>query len=209
MTTSVLALELSTALGSVALLAEGRTVFEAEFANDRKHSGAFFENVQSALAKFARPTVIVAGLGPGSYAGSRIAIATAIGLRAATGARLLGLPSICALAITEEDYAVIGDARRDRFFFARVTARRCAEGPVLFTIGELQERLRNLDRPIYTSAKLAEMPEAIMAQPSAKILAKLAGEAELENAETLEPIYLRAPHVTMPKHIPTAFALPK
>jgi tRNA A37 threonylcarbamoyladenosine modification protein TsaB len=71
------------------------------------------------------------GLGPGSYAGTRIAIATAIGLEASTGARLASLPSICALESDTSTYGVIGDARRQTFFFAEVRERECVTAPLL------------------------------------------------------------------------------
>src|SRR4051812_168044 len=93
----ILALELSTGQGSVAWLEEGEEPCVFGFANDRKHSGLFFQTVQVSLRKFGLPNQIVVGLGPGSYAGVRIAIATAIGLRAASDARMFGIPSICAL----------------------------------------------------------------------------------------------------------------
>src|SRR2546421_1759369 len=114
----MLALEMSTAQGSIAFRDDGAPLFDCNFAADRKHSGAFFENVQRSLERFGRPRQIVVGLGPGSYAGVRIAIATALGLRSATGARLIGIPSIAALDVEPRKYGVIGDARRKSFFFA-------------------------------------------------------------------------------------------
>ena len=93
----VLGLELSSARGSIAWLENETELFVQEFANDRKHSGLFFESLQGSIARFGKADRIVVGLGPGSYAGTRIAIATAIGLQTATGAELIGLPSICAM----------------------------------------------------------------------------------------------------------------
>src|SRR3977135_2227245 len=114
----ILALELSTARGSLAALNNGvdvdpstalRTCLAREWANDRKHSGSFFDNLQDITKKFGVPEMIVVGLGPGSYAGIRIAISAAIGLAQARGARLVGLPSNC--AFEGDEYCVIGDAR--------------------------------------------------------------------------------------------------
>ena len=133
----ILALELSSGQGSIAWVEDDRDLFVSEFANDRKHSGLFFENLQRSIAQFGKADRIVVGLGPGSYAGTRIAIATAMGLQAATCAELIGLPSLCAMPTEETEYAVIGDARRQSFFFARVLGRCCVEGPVLCTQEEL------------------------------------------------------------------------
>src|SRR6266852_6074903 len=100
----VLALELSSAQGIIAWLDGESDPFAVTFSNDRKHSGLFFENLQCCSRQFGAPDLIVVGLGPGSYAGVRIAIAAAIGLRTASNARLIGLPSICAMETGEDEY---------------------------------------------------------------------------------------------------------
>src|SRR4051812_26185638 len=80
----ILALELSSARGSIALL-DGEIIFERDWPNDRKNSGLFFENLKAVSEEFGSPSVILVGLGPGSYAGSRIAISAAIGLSMSGG----------------------------------------------------------------------------------------------------------------------------
>jgi tRNA threonylcarbamoyladenosine biosynthesis protein TsaB len=193
----ILALEMSTAKGSIALYDEEKALFDAQFAADRKHSGAFFENLQLCLKRFGRPEQIVVGLGPGSYAGVRIAIATAHGLRTASGSRLAGIASICALEIVDDDYAVVGDARRNSFFFARIATRRLVEGPILESAQELETRIKELALPVYASESLPHFPSVELAYPRANRLAALPGE--FDDAQILEPIYLREPHITTPK----------
>ena len=198
-----LAFEMSTARGSIALREDDRVLFDCDFAADRKHSGAFFENVQLCLKRFGPPQQIVVGVGPGSYAGVRIAIATALGLRSSTGARLAGIPSICALDVEARDYCVIGDARRQSFFFARIENGRPVEGPTLGSEVELQARLTELTVPIFASESLPQFPHAKLAYPSAARLAGVAtrGTGEIADVESLEPIYLREPHITVPKPV--------
>jgi len=197
-----LALEMSTARGSIAWREKGETLLDSRFAADRKHSGAFFENVQSCLERFGRPEQIVIGLGPGSYAGVRIAIATALGLRPATSAKLRGIPSICALELDEDEYCVIGDARRQSFFFAQIEKGRVTSGPLLESSSELMARLSGLTRPIYTSEPLPQFPAAKLAYPSAGRLAEIAGLHAGDIDGALEPIYLREPHITIAKGTP-------
>ena len=199
----MLALEMSTARGSIAFRDDGTALFDCDFAADRKHSGAFFENVQRCLERFGSPQQIVVGLGPGSYAGVRIAIATALGLRSATGARLIGIPSISALDVEPREYAVVGDARRQSFFFARVDNGRLLEGPTLESAVELELRLKQMTTPIYASEPLPQFPQVKSAYPSAARLAEIAKyqAGEITDVESLEPIYLRAPHITVPKPI--------
>lgn len=196
-----LALEMSTARGSIAFDTDGDALFDCAFAADRKHSGAFFENVQLCLKRFGAPQQIVVGIGPGSYAGVRIAIATALGLRSSTGVKLAGVPSICALDVEASDYCVIGDARRQSFFFARIAGGRLIEGPILESEAELQARLKQSALPTFTSESLPQFSQVKLAYPSAARLAKMAMSigSQIGDVESLEPIYLREPHITVPK----------
>jgi tRNA threonylcarbamoyladenosine biosynthesis protein TsaB len=196
----ILALELSSSVGSIASLQDGETAFAAEFANDRKHSGLFFANLQECLHRHGNPDQIVVGLGPGSYAGTRIAIAAAIGLQAASAAQLVGVPSICALPTDDTSYAVIGDARRQSFFFAVVRDRRLVGEPVLLSADELTNRLKVFSDRVFTTEPLARFPQANVCRPSARILAEIAPLSKESTTDIpLEPIYLREPHITQPK----------
>jgi tRNA threonylcarbamoyl adenosine modification protein YeaZ len=196
----ILALELSTARGSLAWLNDDVDLVAREWSNDRKDSGAFFESLADVQKQFGRPDTIIVGLGPGSYAGVRIAISAAIGLQAATNARLIGFPSICAIKDTE--YCVIGDARRKSFFFAHIRANELVEGPALFTEAELKGKLDELEphTAIFCSESLPQFERAMIRCPSALVLARLAQEAQRSfSLPPLEPIYLREPHITFPK----------
>jgi len=196
----ILALELSTARGSLAWLNNDVDPVVREWPNDRKNSGAFFENLAQVREQFGLPDTIIVGLGPGSYAGTRIAISAAIGLQAASGARLLGLPSIC--AIENEDYCVIGDARRQLFFFARIRKQELIEGPSLFTEDALKKKIEVLDdsMAVFCSGSLPQFPQAVIRYPSAKVLAQLARDSDRKcKLPPLEPIYLQEPHITLPK----------
>src|ERR1041385_5324833 len=141
----ILALELSTARGSLAWLGNNDVDLAREWPNDRKHSGSFFENLETVTKKLGPPDAVIVGLGPGSYAGTRIAISAAIGLEVSSGARLIGFPSICAMESDAEGYFVIGDARRKSFFFARIRANNLVEGPTLFSESELRSKLDTIE----------------------------------------------------------------
>ena len=198
----VLALELSSARGSLALLDTDQIEFFREWPNDRKNSGPFFEHLAEVQKKFRKSDTIIVGLGPGSYAGTRIAISAAIGLQIASQSRLIGFPSICAIECDAAEYYVIGDARRRSFFFARVRENDLIEGPTLMSEAQLREKLDKLDRKmsIFTTEKLPQFERAELRYPSAKLLAKFASDLKRNFTEPpLEPIYLREPHITVPK----------
>ncbi len=190
----VLALELSSSVGSVAFSGQSDAQLKV-FPADRKDSGLFYENLSALQQSSETPDTIVVGLGPGSYAGVRIAIATAIGLRAATRSRLLGLPSISAFDL--EEYLVVGDARRNSFFFAHVVDGRCVEGPTLVTEAELRAFLDTPpDLAVVATQALPQFERVTIAHPCALRLAELARRVEGGGEEMLEPIYLREPHIT-------------
>ena len=196
-----LALELSTARGSLAWL-DGQIEFTREWPNDRKHSAAFFENLQAVRGKFGAPETIIVGLGPGSYAGTRIAISASIGMQFSCGAYLIGSPSICAMESDAHEYCVIGDAHRDSFFFARILRNELVERPTLFSGLDLKTKLESLEpaMPVYCSERLPEFDRPVMRFPSALVLARLAEEPQRSFfLPPLEPIYLREPHITIPK----------
>jgi tRNA threonylcarbamoyladenosine biosynthesis protein TsaB len=198
----ILALEMSTAQGSIAWREDGNALFDWQFAADRKHSGAFFEGVQVCLERFGSPEQIIVGLGPGSYAGVRIAIAAAVGLRSGSKAKVTGIPSVCALDVEAGDYCVIGDARRQSFFFARVENGQLAEGPILESPVGLEARIEKLTLPVYASERLPEFPLANLAYPSASRMAEVARLHVGDVDGALEPIYLREPHITVAKATP-------
>jgi tRNA threonylcarbamoyladenosine biosynthesis protein TsaB len=197
----ILALELSTARGSLAWLDEDGASLSRDWPNDRKNSGAFFENLADVTKKLGPPDTIIVGLGPGSYAGTRIAISAAIGM-VSSGVRLIGFPSICAMDSNAQEYSVIGDARRKSFFFARVRANNLVQGPTLFSESELRATLNAIEiaTPVFTSDSLPQFERAVVRFPSALVLARLAQEPQRSfSLPPLEPIYLREPHITMPK----------
>jgi tRNA threonylcarbamoyladenosine biosynthesis protein TsaB len=196
-----LALELSTARGSLAWL-DGQIEFTREWPNDRKNSAAFFENLEAVRGKFGPPETIIVGLGPGSYAGTRIAISAAIGMQFSCGVHLIGWPSICAMESNAYEYCVIGDARRKSFFFARTFRNELVERPMLFSELDLKAKLESLEPPIpvYCSEPLPEFDRLVMCFPSALVLGRLAEEPQRSFfLPPLEPIYLREPHITVPQ----------
>jgi tRNA threonylcarbamoyl adenosine modification protein YeaZ len=196
-----LALELSTAHGSLAWL-DGEIELTRDWPNDRKNSAAFFENLEAIRRKFGAPETIIVGLGPGSYAGTRIAISAAIGIQLSCDARLIGYPSICAMQCDAQEYCAIGDARRKSFFFARVIRNEVIEGPTLLSELELKAKLESLDPAtlVFSSELLSQFNRPLISFPSALILARLANESRRSFClPPLEPIYLREPHITMPK----------
>jgi len=191
-----LALETSTPRGGVALFRGCEGPFSHSFTADRSHSSELFAVVERALAgEDVRPERIVVGLGPGSYAGVRIAIAGAIGLSVATGAELVGVPSI--VALEEGEYMALGDARRGGYWVAQVRDGELVTGPSILTREEVEERVAQAAMPVYSSEVLPFAGVQIRFPQVERLgLLGIAGRSIWARG-TLEPIYLREPHITM------------
>jgi tRNA threonylcarbamoyladenosine biosynthesis protein TsaB len=226
-----LALDTSTAVGSVALLREGRLVAEATTrstaASPRTkavtHSTNLVPAVERLLADcgvgIAECDLFAVGLGPGSFTGIRVAIATAQGFALACGKPVVGVSSMDALALANQDrlptgcttLAVVVDAGRgevycstysvlDGQFFKvndpAIVAIKQLRSRILspaFFIGPEVERFRaDLEGALGVRA----LVDARAVTPGASTVGLLAEEkfAERQMGDSnLEPIYLRPP----------------
>ncbi len=201
---TILAIETSTARGSVARYVEGRVVELIEFSSDRLHQAKVFEPLRVALRGGA-PDLVVVGTGPGSYAGIRVGIAAGLGISMAYGVPLIGLPSLTALgeAYGQERYAVVGDARRGAWWYAEVVGGAMALAPVVEDEAAMARRVMAWPGRVYTlDAVSPGCCEARPVSPRADVLACRAGGlteeavARAASVET-EPLYLRAPFITV------------
>ena len=200
----VLALDTSTPRGSVAILEHGISVFHEAFTADRTHTAALFRSLERAMRRSERCDRIAVGLGPGSYAGVRVAISAAIGLSTGLDVELVGIPSPATMASRSAQFVVIGDARRGAYAVTRVDNGLCVEGPELVQGEQLQALLaRRPGEMVVAAEPLEVVPQAVLAFPSAIRLAALAAaDKGIVARGDLEPIYLREPHITRPKATP-------
>lgn len=210
----LLAIESSTPRASLALYdRDSAQVFWSQvFTSERAHNAVIFAPLAEALDRCGRKLeLIVVGRGPGSYGGIRVGIAVAQGLSLALGAPAIGISSLEAMDGPESDYAVIGDARRQSWFVARIEHGALASEPLLTDRESLMaelDRLRGDRVPILTAdtALAAELSsyEVVFRDPGAVWLARRAAALDSSSvarlsAEPLEPHYLRPPHITEPR----------
>lgn len=199
---TLLAIDTSCTRGSIVVRREGEMLFEESFESNRRHSSHLFDALQRARDSAPQIERIAVGIGPGSYAGIRVSIAAAIGMNIALGAELIGIPSIVTLESAADGYTVIGDARRGSLFIARVKHRQLEGEPELVASEKLASRLHPHEH-VYSTEPLPSYPGAAVARPSAAILASLAARNHsIRCLGTLEPMYLREPHITLPRDKP-------
>lgn len=201
---TVLALDLSSTQGVIAVVKEGQVIYEAAFTAERSHNAQVFAPLGEALAAVGEDAGILAiGTGPGSYTGVRIAIAAAQGIALSRGWPVIGWPSLT--TGPSASYPVIGDARRGMYYVTTVTERWL--GPI-----EIVDADTALARVQSTEGEWSSfdakpplgLSQVILRQPNAIMLAHIAtslSEDQISSlaAVPLEPVYLQEAFITTAK----------
>ena len=116
---NILAIDRSTDTQSVALAVDGK-VHAKVFAGLDSRASDWPVKIRDFLAAHnvgvRDINQVLVGQGPGSFAGIRAALAFAQGLALGSHAEVFGLPSTLALTRDNAKVAVVGDARRDRYW---------------------------------------------------------------------------------------------
>jgi tRNA A37 threonylcarbamoyladenosine modification protein TsaB len=185
-----LMIENSTASGTVAIASGGDLQVSREFSK----AGELAVVLQEIFWQFGAPDEIVVGIGPGSYTGLRVASATAIGIQLALDCPAFGCPSV--FGYPNVSYHVVGDARLGAVFLASIHEKRLIRGPELLPAEEFQLlRLSLEEAPIFAIGPIPGCPDLPIVHPMADYLIGCR-ESFLP---TLEPLYLKEPHVTVRK----------
>jgi tRNA A37 threonylcarbamoyladenosine modification protein TsaB len=176
-------------------------VWSHSFEGHRRLSAELVLHVEGGVRREGVPDAIVVGVGPGSYAGVRVAIATAVGLAAVWDCTLWGIPSVAAFACGESSYQVIGDARRGSWYYTQVEAGICTRGPLLaHSLGELRGWIERGSGNVWSSDACAPLEHPVhRGIPSAEVLVERAVlRSGVVFEGDLEPLYLREASITLP-----------
>ena len=140
---NLLVIDRSTDTQSVAVATDGKVIGRV-FAGMDSRSAEWPLKIRAFLADNGLPVNdldrILVGQGPGSFAGIRAALAFAQGLalgNAAKTTEVVGLPSTYALTRVGARTAVVGDARRDRFWVVLYEGVACVKDFALVSKDEL------------------------------------------------------------------------
>ncbi len=206
MTQTLLALDLSTAHGSIAVVRGDDVLFQSSFQSERSHNAQVFAPLRDALAAAGGElTGIVIGNGPGSYTGVRIAIAAAQGIALSRNVWCIGWSSLAAPDIAvSTSYSILGDARRQSFYLARVEQGRLLPDIETVSSEMARERAASGNWLTFDPKPPLELPQLRSAKPCAVRLAQIIqtlGQDEINELiqQPLIPHYLAEAFITLPK----------
>ncbi len=195
----VLVLECSTARASWA-------VYDYNYDNDRNSatlvssaeleetdgriSTSLHQSLRNGAVNWKTVRQILVGVGPGSFAGIRTALATAQGIGRACSAVLLPVRSVDAVGVSHPKVSYLGvftEARRDSFFFTAYQSGQRVRESVVAPKSELGTYLSKCSLAVSTDG-LEGVPERVI--PRAKDLYASWLAHGMEEGLKLEPVYL-------------------
>jgi tRNA threonylcarbamoyladenosine biosynthesis protein TsaB len=213
-----LALDTSTERGAIGLIARSGQVYVSSTESARHHGRDLIPRLAAILreagASIRDVDALAVGLGPGSYTGLRVGLTAAKTLAYATGAALIGLDSLDAIARNAPDDAprisVIADAQRGQVYVAEyareshnrlLCTRSCQIEPLRVWLGRLEPGSLvlgpGLDSARIRSALPAafDFPDSALNYPVGHRLVDLARDTwstgRRDDPWLLEPRYLR------------------
>ena len=214
------AIDTSSPLGSVALFEGAELVFEDARRVSNAHGESLLPMVDALFARAGwKPRDVKrwgVGIGPGSFTGVRIGVATAKGVVIATGAELVGVTSLDAVAFGimardgEAVASVLEGGKGEVFVQVRVRGELVVP-PVNVVTSRVSELLAGV---ACTAMVLAGEAASVVAGlpfatrllreppsdlPRAASVGRLAMTRAPDDPDAVEPLYVRAPDITKPK----------
>jgi tRNA threonylcarbamoyladenosine biosynthesis protein TsaB len=216
------AVDTSTALGSVALYEGERLVCEEARRVSNAHGEALLPMIDALFARAGwKPTDVgrwCVGIGPGSFTGVRIGVATVKGIVLGTGAEMVGVGSLEALAalVGDDTRPIVGaiDAIRGELYLQVAGSVRseavcltpdaieawletiapAASAPEIVLVGEAAAKI-----PPLGSRSVRLLITGDHALPHARGVALAGRGRAAASPDLVEPVYVRAPEITTPR----------
>ncbi len=219
----LLALDTSTRLAGCALYDEGRGLMaEYNWHSANRHTVELMPQAAHMLAQAGvRPAdlqAVAVALGPGSFTGLRVALAAAKGIALATGARLIGVPTLDAVAYPHQNaptpVIALIQAGRGRVCWALYAHGPAGWGPQTpYQLSTVEALAQTVTRPTTFAGELlaadretllnwcgrprAQILSPALAMRRAGYIAELAWRrlmaGQFDDPATLSPIYLHEP----------------
>ena len=197
-----LAIEISSPEGSVAVAVNKDVVATRRFTCERGRGAEVFAALSAMRESWKDAAIVAVGIGPGSYNGLRVACAIATSLQMADRTEVRLSPSPCLLPVDEPHFFVCGDARGGRAYRAEVRGRRLCGEIALLPYAEAALAADG-DIPVFRVGTFPGGEHLPASYPDAAVLALLAQGLPAAETGPIEPIYLKPPHITLPRKVAT------
>jgi tRNA threonylcarbamoyl adenosine modification protein YeaZ len=222
----ILAIDTSTDNASLALVNDGRVLAEANWHCEQNHTIELLPHLASLLGEAKADINSISGVvvarGPGSFNGLRAGISTAKGLAFSLGVPIIGISSLEVVAYGHAETGLpicpILNAGRGEIAAAIYQRNdnkwRQVVAEHITTLGALCSGINT--RTIFCGEFIPQVASelkkrlkkrAVIAAtdpPRARLLAELGKQrldaGDYDNPATLQPLYLRRPAITQPKH---------
>ena len=149
-----LAIDTSTSQTIVGIIEDGVVLFEEAHDGATDHGRALSELVAKALKTSKPPHQVVVGMGPGPFTGLRVGIAFAQTFGLARNIPVIGVCSLDAIKVDQDEYTVAIDARRKEIYCASYKDGLRISGPTV----SRPENVENFIIDIYPDmGKLVEL----------------------------------------------------
>jgi tRNA threonylcarbamoyl adenosine modification protein YeaZ len=136
--TLTLAIDTSTSRTIVGIIDGDNILFEKFHEGATDHGRALSQLVAEALKVAHPPKQVVVGMGPGPFTGLRVGISFAHAFGLARNIPVVGVCSLDAIAIEDDEYTVAIDARRKEIYWARYKDGVRIEGPSVSKPAEVE-----------------------------------------------------------------------
>jgi tRNA threonylcarbamoyl adenosine modification protein YeaZ len=129
--TTLLVIDTATARTIVGLVRDGDIVWQGFHDGATDHGNAVADLVKQALSAGVNPDRVVVGMGPGPFTGLRVGISFARAIAAARNIEVVGICSLDAIVVDQDEYTVAIDARRKEIYWATYKSGNRVEGPAV------------------------------------------------------------------------------
>jgi tRNA threonylcarbamoyl adenosine modification protein YeaZ len=126
-----LVIDTATSRTIVGIVQDRKILWQSFHDGATDHGNAVADLVKQALAAGVNPDRVVVGMGPGPFTGLRVGIAFARAFAAARNIEVIGVCSLDAIVVDQDEYTVAIDARRKEIYWARYKDGIRVEGPAV------------------------------------------------------------------------------
>jgi tRNA threonylcarbamoyladenosine biosynthesis protein TsaB len=133
-----LAIDTATARTIVGVIDDGKILFQGFHEGATEHGFAITELVAKALEICTKPDEVVVGMGPGPFTGLRVGITFAHTFALAREIPVIGVCSLDAIAVDQDEYTVAIDARRKEIYWASYKGGMRVTGPAVSKPADVQ-----------------------------------------------------------------------